>query len=127
MASLIQLDTHVAAWLYAGDERRLRPVWRLLARHPLCVSPIVLLELQYLYEIGRTRMPAAAVSADLQERLGLTVASDPYAAVVGNAIEQTWTRDPFDRLIVGAALTAQAPLLTADQLLLEHCSLARWG
>jgi PIN domain nuclease of toxin-antitoxin system len=36
------------------------------------------------------------------------------------------TRDPFDRLIVANALVENLPLLTFDENIRAHCSLAFW-
>ncbi len=55
---MIYLDTHVVVWLYAGLTARLRPAARdLLNTSDLAISPMVFLELQYLYETGRTTEP----------------------------------------------------------------------
>jgi PIN domain nuclease of toxin-antitoxin system len=39
----------------------------------------------------------------------------------------TWTRDPFDRMIAAQAVVADAPLLTADETILDNLPLATWG
>jgi PIN domain nuclease of toxin-antitoxin system len=36
------------------------------------------------------------------------------------AAEQSWTRDPFDRLIVAHAIVRRARLASADETLLKH-------
>lgn len=49
---MIYLDTHVVVWLYAGLTAKLSDLAKLLInKHELYISPIVRLELQYLYEI----------------------------------------------------------------------------
>ena len=73
---MIYLDTHVVVWLYAGLTTRLRPAVRdLLNASDLALSPMVLLELQYLYETGRTTEPGGTVVQDLSQRIGLRVYS----------------------------------------------------
>lgn len=126
MDPVIHLDTHVVAWMYAGDHQRLAPVLPQLIRNRLVVSPMVGLELQYLYEAGRTSQPAGIVIKDLAERAGLRVAGTPFPRVVQAALGLSWTRDPFDRLIAAQALVESAPLLTQDSHLLAHCAAARW-
>lgn len=42
------------------------------------------------------------------------------------AADLSWTRDPFDRLISAHAIVANAPLVTADEVIREHLSLAVW-
>ncbi len=46
MAAVVHLDAHVAVGLYIGDRRRLHPVWQILDRAVLTISPLVALELQ---------------------------------------------------------------------------------
>jgi len=51
---MIYLDTHVVVWLYAGDKKRFpAAVCKRIEDNELLISPIVLLELQYLKETGR--------------------------------------------------------------------------
>ena len=126
METLIHLDTHVVVWLYAGDRARLRPVWKTLNKSDLAISPIVLLELQYLYEIGRVTEPAENVFLDLVERVGLRPSDAPFSSVVKQSLAQNWTRDPFDRLIVANAIVDNHPLLTLDEHIRAHFPMAIW-
>jgi PIN domain nuclease of toxin-antitoxin system len=126
--SVILLDTHVVAWAYAGELGRIpRAVARRMDAEPLAISPFVLLELQYLYETGRTTEPAQAVLDDLRPRLELTVADVSAETVCAAALPLWWTRDPFDRLISAHALLADLPLVTKDAVLLERVANAWWG
>ena len=127
MAAVAYLDTHVVAWLFAGETGLLTERARELVReNSLLVSPAVRLELQYLYEIGRTRAPARTVMRALAGSLGLGVCALPFERVVETAERQAWTRDPFDRLIVAQASLAGAPLLTKDRTIREHYAKAAW-
>jgi len=125
--ALIHLDTHVVAWLWAGDRARLRPVARRLEQAELFISPMVVLELQYLFEIGRTTTPGEAVVADLVGRIGLRVATTPFPRVIARAASLGWTRDPFDRIIVAQAAEEGAPLLTRDRAIRKHFAGAIWA
>jgi PIN domain nuclease of toxin-antitoxin system len=59
---MIYLDTHVVVWLYAGDAAVFSPgAKQAINSSPLSVSPVVRLELTYLYEIGRLRTPPAGM------------------------------------------------------------------
>ena len=52
---MIHLDTHVVVWLYAGRTDLLSAAAvEAIEEHSMAISPIVLLELEYLHEIGRT-------------------------------------------------------------------------
>jgi PIN domain nuclease of toxin-antitoxin system len=122
----VHLDTHVAVWLAAGDKRRLRPIQRRLARASLFVSPVVLVELELLREIGRIRAPIADVLAILTDDHGVAEASGDLRDIVGYARLLGWTRDPFDRLIVAHAQASRAVLLTADATISDNFPDARW-
>lgn len=93
----------------------------------IAVSPIVELELTYLYEIGRVSEPASAPLAALQRTLGLRVVDASLTEVVKAAANLSWTRDPFDRLIAAHAIVANVPLITADKTILKHLPQATWG
>ena len=125
---MILLDTHVVAWLYAGDTARFPDsvARRLEAEDDLAVSPLVALELQYLHEIGRTSQPADTVLTALGRTLGLRTADCSLAELIGHAIAFDWTRDPFDRLLAAHATAEHVLLLTADRRLRDHLPLAVW-
>ena len=128
MAPLIYLDTHVAVWLYGGTADLFPPAVRgLLEAEDLVVSPMVVLELQYLYEIRRTAEPAQVVLAALSRDLDLGVCDLPFIEVARAALAQTWTRDPFDRIIVGHAALRGARLLTKDRHIRANYSQALWS
>jgi PIN domain nuclease of toxin-antitoxin system len=121
------LDTHVVAWLYAGEFDKLsKAAAKGIRGDAPSISPIVLLELQYLYDIGRAKAPAPRVLEALDRDIGLSVCSLPFAAVVEQALHQTWVRDPFDRLIVAHAAANDAPLITKDEKIRRHYKRAIW-
>lgn len=124
---MIRVDTHVVVWLFTGELERFTEAGAdALEREELVISPVVELELTYLHEIGRLTVGGATITGDLRERVGLVVSDLSMAAVVAAATPLDWTRDPFDRLIVGDALAASCGLLTKDATIRDHCSLARW-
>ena len=125
---MIYADTHVVAWLYAGRADLIPPrARRLIEDHPLLISPIVALELEYLFETGRTREPARGVLQALARDVGLRLCDLPFADVAGAAVRQSWTRDPFDRIIVAQAAFRRAPLITRDADIRAHYDRALWG
>jgi PIN domain nuclease of toxin-antitoxin system len=122
------LDTHVVAWLFAGRLDLLPGgVRRLLDSSDLLISPMVELELQYLFEIQRTARPGREVIASLQEEIGLGVCDLPFHQVIAAAAGQSWTRDPFDRILVAQAMIRQAPLVTKDDHIRQHYGAAVWN
>jgi PIN domain nuclease of toxin-antitoxin system len=125
--AVAHLDTHVLVWLHGGYLHRFpSSVRTLLEARELEASPMALLELQYLFEIKRTRARAADVLAHLSSSIGLRLAEHPFATVAFAATKQPWTRDPFDRLIVAQAEVAGAALITKDETILANCKHACW-
>lgn len=124
----LYLDTHVLVWLYQDGAARLSPrgAAAIEAAERLLFSPVVELELAYLNEIGRIACAPATILDSLRRDLELESCKLPFASVVGAALGQTWTRDPFDRLIVAQAAHGEADLLTADRNIIEHYSRAFW-
>jgi PIN domain nuclease of toxin-antitoxin system len=128
LEAVIHIDTHVAAWLYAGRTDLLpAQARRLLEENPIYASPMVMLELQYLHEIGRIDVAASEVMTVLERLIGLEMARAPFADVARQACLHTWTRDPFDRIIVAQAQLDAAPLLTKDASIRRHYSAAVWN
>ena len=124
---MIYLDTHVAVWLYQGElERFSRALLRHIETADLLVSPIVALELQYLFETGRILEEAAPIVEYLRKTIGLEICPLPFAEVVGMAVSQRWTRDPFDRVIAAQAMLRQTPLVTKDATMRENYANAMW-
>lgn len=112
---MIYLDTHVVVLLYAGHLGELTEKARAaIEENDLLVSPMVVLELQYLHEIGRLSVPAATIVGALAGEIGLKVCDQPFSRVAAAAIGETWTRDPFDRIIVGQARLRSLPLVSKD-------------
>jgi PIN domain nuclease of toxin-antitoxin system len=125
---MIYLDTHVAAWLYAGETGLLPASIRTLIENERClVSPIVELELQFLHEIGRLTVSGSEIVSTLGRELGLTSCTIPFAQVVASALENDWTRDPFDRLIVAQASVRRTPLVTQDTVIHDHYPESIWS
>jgi PIN domain nuclease of toxin-antitoxin system len=92
----------------------------------LLYSPIVALELQYLHEIGRLRVPSDTILTALQKDVGLQPSALPFDTVVTTAKSLTWTWDVFDRIIVATAMAAEARLITKDTTIRQHSSVALW-
>lgn len=125
--TMLFIDTHVAIWLYSGEYDRLKPVKFKLEHSNLLVSPFVILELQYLFEIHRVDEPASAVVEALTHKIGVQILNRSALDLVRAALDLSWTRDPFDRMIVATAFLEKIPLLTADKVILANFSLASWN
>jgi PIN domain nuclease of toxin-antitoxin system len=125
--TVVLLDTHCVVFLHAGETGLFgETVRHLLDTEDLFVSPMVLLELQYLHEIGRIGFNGETIIKELREELGLRILERHWLDVCAKATALSWTRDPFDRLITAQALIEGQRLLTKDRTIREHCSLAFW-
>lgn len=125
---MIYLDTHIVAWMYAGKIEFIPgKIQRELAREELLISPMVLLELQYLFETGRVSARGEKVFQDISKRVGLKICELPFDQVIKQAVELNWTRDPFDRLIVAQARVHSSKLVTKDSEILRNYNHALWG
>jgi PIN domain nuclease of toxin-antitoxin system len=113
-STVILLDTNALIWLLAGHKR----ARRLPQRSRLYASPVSLLELRFLDEVGRIRLKSTIESVEDDGRFAV---DDPSSTTLFKAAaDLPWTRDPFDRLIVGHARMRGWRLATSDSALLEH-------
>ena len=124
---MIYLDTHVVVWLYAGKvENFSEQAKELINGHEVFISPVVRLELQYLFEIQCITDEANEIVFDLSDRIGLKICDKSFNTIVSGALDFSWTRDPFDRIIVANAAINHNILVTKDQNILENYEKAMW-
>ena len=127
MEQLIYLDTHAIVWLYINKlEKFPAETLKLIENNPMRISPMVLLELGYLHEIGRLQDSGKRVINVLKETLNLRRCDLDHLKVIDAAFELTWTRDPFDRIIVAQAAVNQSTLVTKDTLIRSHYPQTFW-
>lgn len=110
------LDTNAVIWLLIGHPRAepLRDGGRLY------VSPVSLLELQFLLEAGRlAQVPGRSID-ELASDPRWSLDNPASVALFGAARTIGWTRDPFDRLLVGHARCRRWVLATGDRKLADN-------
>ena len=122
------LDTNVAVWL--GEKRlgRLsRKARSVIEKADLLISPMALLELEFLYEIRRTKLPSRDIQLKIEHELGVRVCGLDFSSIVATAAGEKWTRDPFDRMIVAhAKFNGFAALISADEVIAKHYPRTVW-
>jgi PIN domain nuclease of toxin-antitoxin system len=122
------VDTQVAVWLAEANLAKIsRKALSLAQIADLLISPMAVVELQYLYEIGRIVVTPQDILVKLNAEIGLNVCDHPFPIIAEIALGETWTRDPFDRIIVAhARANSVAPLLTKDEVIRANYRNARW-
>ncbi len=122
------LDTAVAVWLNEANLAKLsQKALSLIEMADVRISPIAVVELQYLYEVQRIGVKPQEILVKLNGEIGLTVCDHPFPIVAEVALGETWTRDPFDRIIVAhAKANGMSPLLTPDEKIRTNYQNARW-
>jgi len=125
---MIYLDTHVLIWLYAFAGSKISPAASaaIEANDDLRISPMVLLEMDFLHEIARITVDSNEIYTYLHHHIGLNVCDQSFADVVGYAAKQCWTRDPFDRLIMAHAALGGHQLISKDLVIQNHYSETIW-
>jgi PIN domain nuclease of toxin-antitoxin system len=122
------LDTGVAVWLAQGDLSRItRTALDSIRNSNLLVSPMVALELAYLHEINRITLTSQDVLLKLKAELGVDVCDSSFPALIAIAVNEKWTRDPFDRIIVSQAkASGLAPLISPDEAIQKNYIKTVW-
>lgn len=115
--AVILLDTNALLWLHRGHSRS-DPLRDTFQR--LYVSPASVLELQFLVEAGRLRLRGQATINDLVDDDRWAIDDPPSDRWFATAVEVSWSRDPFDRLIVAHARLRNWRLATGDDALVTR-------
>jgi PIN domain nuclease of toxin-antitoxin system len=121
------LDTHAVIFLWEGRTEVFGAGSReILEQSVLLISPLVRLEMGFLKEVGKLKAEPDQILGSLTSDYGAVLTDDSLEALVPLAMPLSWTRDPFDRLLVATALLHQAPLVTRDARIHEHFPGAVW-
>jgi len=122
------LDTHIVLWLAAGKVNRLSSRARgLIARSELLLSAMAYLELEYLHELGKTKFSARDLLEKVSHETNLRLCEIPASTIASAALDEKWTRDLFDRLIVAnAKANGFAWLISADEEIAHHYPRTVW-
>lgn len=111
--STVLLDTHILIWILTGARQIKNLAW-VAESGQWTLSPLSLLETKFLLEKGKVDVELASLLEDLKrdERFKIdTVSLDNLCQA---ALDLSWTRDPFDRLLVAHSIVRGIPLGTCD-------------
>jgi PIN domain nuclease of toxin-antitoxin system len=122
------LDTNVVVWLAQRDLNRITPkALDCIRNSALLVSPMVALELAYLREINRITLSSQDVLLKLKAELGVEVCDSSFQSLITIAVNENWTRDPFDRIIVSQAkANGLSPLISSDEAIRKNYIKTVW-
>jgi PIN domain nuclease of toxin-antitoxin system len=113
------LDTHFLLWILNGADRLADFPW--IERYrPWGVSPVSLLEIQFLSEVGRVEVRNPEFTDTLMRDARFVIDEVPLVSLIRRSIDLTWTRDPFDRLITAHSSVRRLPLCTTDRVIRSH-------
>jgi PIN domain nuclease of toxin-antitoxin system len=118
----ILLDTHFLIWVILQSKRLARYPW--LDRYrPWGISPVSLLEIQFLAEIGKLTVANPAFTQAVTNDPRFIIDDIGIETLVAQALAFHWTRDPFDRLIAAHSAARRVPLCTTDGVIRANYSL----
>ncbi len=118
---MVFIDTHIAVWLYSGSVERLsKKGTAALESNDIFISPVAVLEMEYLHEIGKIKKNSGEIVSGLENEIGLRIHDISLSELITSSIGEKWTRDPFDRMIVAHARGKDVPLVTADGKIRRH-------
>jgi len=125
---MIYLDTNVVVWLSSGNFQLIsdKAIRLIQSNSRLLISPMVELELQYLFEIHRITVKSEKIVNQLQEAIGLNVCQHPFPMIIQQAKNVSWTRDPFDRMITATAMIHNSRLISSDKTIAKHYKHVIW-
>ena len=87
------IDTQVAIWLNEANLAKIsKKALSLIQAADVRISPMAVMELEYLYEIGRIIVKPQEILVKLGAEIGLTVCDHPFPAIAEMALGETWTK-----------------------------------
>ena len=110
------LDSHIVIWLY---EKRLdllsEKARKFIEENDLLISPIVKMEIEYLFEIEKIKDDSDTIINYMNRYIDLKIENSDFLEIINISINEKWTRDPFDRIIVAHAKLMDLALISKDE------------
>jgi PIN domain nuclease of toxin-antitoxin system len=121
-AVTVLLDTHFIIWLVLKSRQLSKFPW--LERYrPWGISPVSVLEIQYLSEVGRIKVRNPEFTETVLGDQRFLIDEALLLSLVRHALDLSWTREPFDRLLIAHSAARRVPLCTMDRMIRAHYSL----
>ncbi len=115
----ILIDTHVLLWILSNS-KKLKEIFWIKNYSFYVVSPLSFLEMQYLHECRKISIQVIKVVEQMRKDTRFLIDSPDFEKVFLAAMNLSWTRDPFDRLLVAHSLVQNLPFATCDRVILSH-------
>jgi PIN domain nuclease of toxin-antitoxin system len=113
------LDTHFLIWIIT-ESRRLKQFAWIEDYRPWGVSPVSVLEIQFLTEIGNVHARHPGFLRTLMTDPRFILDDVSFMTLTQKALSITWTRDPFDRLLAAHSVARRVPLCSVASTILEN-------
>ena len=115
----VLLDTHFLLWVVQESPRLDAYPW-VFNYTPFRISPISILELQFLAEVGKITLDMKGLMNGLRQDPRFLLDDVPLMELVTEAVHLTWTRDPFDRFLTAHSLARRLALCSVDSVIRQH-------
>ena len=101
------VDTQIAVWLAAANLARLsQKALSLLQLADVRISPMAVMELEYLYEIGRILVKPQELVLKLNTEIGLTICDHPFPP----SSKWRWEKPGRETLSTASSSPMQRPM-----------------
>ena len=84
------------------------------------MSPISLLEIEFLPEVGRLSVKNPEFTNSVMNDSRFIIDDLPVETLISHALSLGWTRDPFDRLLVAHSSARRVASCTMDRGIRDH-------
>lgn len=115
----VLIDTHVFLWILS-ESKRLKSLTWLKDFSPYCVSPISILEIKFLEECGRLKIDLEKIIEGIRFDERFKIDDVSLEKLCLQALEISWTRDPFDRFLVAHSSLRRIPFGTCDHTIQKN-------
>lgn len=117
------LDTHIALWAITDSPRLPKQAFELISnpKNTIWVSVATIWEIAIKFALGRGDMPVSSQDAlHYFQQSGYKILAIEAEHVIAAGALPIHHQDPFDRVLIGQALTEPMRLMTHDRLVAKY-------
>lgn len=119
----VLLDTHIALWAITDSPRLPKQAFELISnpKNTIWVSVATIWEIAIKFALGRGDMPVSCQDAlHYFQQSGYKILAIEAEHVIAAGALPIHHQDPFDRVLIGQALTEPMRLMTHDRLVAKY-------